>query len=1025
LLTIVVAAIVLGIRLSFAPIDMDRLRPYVEAALQPADSSYSVSIGRTQIAWEGWQDGLRVRARELRFAKPDGSSLATVPTLTVRFGIGAIIRGEVALKELTLKNPQIRLTRNEDGRISLGLVQRERSASPLVSGLLQALARDWRERDRGPLAELETIRIDGGDLIVDDANFGREWQATRVEGRLTRHDAGIDARLSFELVGDDNRTIKFSATGHHHRAHGAINLTLDFRDLAPSLFASARGTPRALAWFDTPFGGRIELVMSDNGRIDTAKFDIKGTRGTLRIPEYYEQPLGISEFSLLGSLSEHGRKLDVEAFRIKTEGPTISTSGTFVGDGDAWNYSGSVALSAFPASDIAKYWPNGLKPSTRNWVNANVTSGRVEHLDLRLALRKRSNEVEPLQVDKVSGNYRFRGATVRYVRHLPPLTNVAGYASFDDKDVRFRIESGETESIKLTGGRVDILGFEKAREDVEVVANIEGKISDILRVLDRKPLGFATALGLSPSAVSAATKATIRASFQLHNELSWEDIHVLADAELSRLVWRKGLFGLDLTDGRFRLSVDKSSLLLAGEGRLGAEAAALKWSENFSASPAVRRTLDLKTRFKVDTLAALGLDLRSSMSGSFGATLKITGNDDGQTTIDGLYDFRDAAFTTPGLRVEKPVGVSASGSSIVHLQNQRLVSVPRFQLDSPVIHASGSATFHADGSTLRSMELSRVIAGRTNLRASIRGEKDGRKAIRIEGAAIDLAPLLKGGNDNGAIPSFRASGQIGRAYLAPDRFLSDLTGEVLFEGQRWRRLVVDGKLAGGAPLTVRMAETNAGRWLALTSADAGAALRVLDVSDALVGGAIDIRASIDDRNSHDWFSGTAQLRNFRMVKTPGMSRSITPTSSEGMGSIPSTGLEFSEANIPFRFREGVFDFLNGTARSSKFGLTLSGRVDTRRETTDIQGTIVPSALGGLFTARFALTGDLVRPQFQLNPAPAPPMMRKGPDTQGSSDPARDNVAPRKFGSPPRAAIPPPPPAVNAPGGSNYDRVGER
>jgi hypothetical protein len=1017
LLTIVVAAIVLAIRLSFAPIDMDRLRPYVESALQPSDGSYAVSIGKTQIAWEGWRDGVRVRASEIRFTKPDGSGLASVPAVTVRVGIGAIIRGEIALKELTLKNPQIRLIRGEDGRFELGLVQRERNASPLISGLLHALSRDWRERDRGPLAELESIRVDGGDLIVKDANFGREWQARRVDGRLTRHSGGIDARLSFELAADSNRSVKFSAFGQHHRADGALTLTLDFRDLAPSLFAAARGPMRALAWFDTPFGGRIELAMSDTGRVDSARFDIKGTRGTLRIPDYYDNPLLIAEFSLAGSLSEYGRKLDIEMFKIKSEGPTITTAGTFVGDEDAWNYSGSFALSAFPASDIGKYWPNGLKPSTRKWAMTNVTSGRVEHLDLRLALRKRPDKLEPLLVDKVSGNYRFRAATVHYVKHLPPLTNVAGYATFDEKDVRFRVESGDTESIKLTGGRVDILGFEKPREDVEIVANIEGKLADILRVLDRKPLGFATAVGVSPSAVSANTKASIRAAFQLHNDVALDDIDIRADAELSKLVWRKGLFGLDLKDGRFRLAVDKSSLVLAGEGRLGDDTASVKWSESFVASAAQRRTLDLKTRFKVDTLAALGFDLRSGMSGSFGANLKITGGDDGRTTIDGIYDFREAGFITPGLRIEKPLGVPATGSSVVELHNQRVIAVPRFQLDSPAIHASGSMSFYPDGNTVRTMELTRLVAPQTNLRASIKGEKDGRKTVRIDGASLDLAPLLKPAADHGKVAAFRATAQLGRAYLGPDRFISDLSGDIMFDGQRWRRLVLDGKVGSGAPVTARLVETSAGRWLGISSKDAGAALRVLDVSDAITGGEVDIRASIDDRNPEAWFSGAAQLRHFRMLKAPGASRPVTPTSTESF-SFPQAGMDFTEATLPFRFREGVFDLTNGSIKSGQLAITLNGRVDTLRDVADIQGTISPLHFR-LFAARFSLTGNLTRPQFQLNPGAGLSPGNSGRNAEKSGQTTNSgphNRPPQNFGTPPRPAPAPAQPE------RSYDRL---
>ena len=135
----------------------------------------------------------------------------------------------------------------------------------------------------------------------------------------------------------------------------------------------------------------------------------------------------------------------------------------------------------------------------------------------------------------------------------------------------------------------------------------------------------------------------------LHEAVALDEIDIRADADLARFGWKKGLFGLDIVDGRFKLAVDKKGMTLAGDGRLGEEAASLKWSEAFGKDAAPRRTLDLKTRFKVDTLAAAGFDVRQYLSGTYGAELKITGTDDGRTQVDGVYDLQDAAFTTPGV----------------------------------------------------------------------------------------------------------------------------------------------------------------------------------------------------------------------------------------------------------------------------------------------------------------------------------------------------------------------------------------
>jgi hypothetical protein len=1012
----VAAVAVLAIRLAHGPIAIDRFRPEIEAALQPGDGSFRVVLGHAEVAWEGWSDGLRIRATQIRFERPDKTVLATVPTVSLRVAVGALMRGEVALKELRLHRPELRLVRTADGRIELGLKQAQKSAAPMLPSLLRALARD-RGTNTGPMGELETVSIVDGELIVDDANLGREWTAMRVNGALRRDADGITATIGFELA-VDGRTVQLSSKAVHRRADGTIRVGVQFKDLSPKLFASAKGAMRALAWFDTPFGGAIEFDARDTGRIEGARFDLRGTRGSLAIPGYYNTPLEIADFVLTGGLSENGRRLDIGKFEIRTAGPKLSTSGVFIGDEQTWSYSGTFSLSAFPAAHIEKYWPAGLKPLARDWVMTNITAGTVEQLDLRIALRKREDNAEPLVLDVVKGAFRYTGLTIRFMDHLPPVTKVDGFATFDDKDLKFTIARGELEGVKLTGGRVDILGFERPNEDFIVVAPIEGKLSDILRVLDKPPLGFASALGVNPVAVGADVKATIDVRFLLGREVKLDTVDIRADAELARFSWKKGLFGLDLADGRFKLAVDKKGMTLAGDGRLGDEAASLKWNESFGKEAAPRRTLDLKTRFKVETLAAAGFDVRQYLSGSYGAELKITGTDDGRTQIDGVYDLQDAAFTTPGIPITKPRGMAATGRSLVVMQHQRVVAVPRFSVESAAVTSSGSASFHPDGVTLRTMELARLVAGRTDLRATIQGDKDGAKVVRIDGGTFDIAPILAARNESGdvALPSFRASAKLNRLYVARDRYVSDFVGEVFYDGKRWRSMAMDAKVGRGTPLALRLIEVAGGRALQVTTQDAGAALKALNITDTVVGGTLMIRANADDKKPDGGFIGSAELRQYRIIRAPVMARLLAMASFEGLGNLLATdqGVEFGTLVLPFRYNQGMIEVKDGRAEGSQIGITVSGRVDSRRDIANINGTIVPLYMlnsmvgkipllgevivkekgGGLFAARFAVEGELKNPSFTVNPLS---ILTPGPFRRLFENPSAD--ASPDFGAP--------------------------
>jgi len=1025
----VAAVAVLAIRLSHGPIAIDRFKPEIESALQPGDGSYRVAVGRAEIAWEGWGDGLRIRATDLRFERPDHTVLATVPNVSLRVAVGALLRGEVALKELKLLKPELRLVRTADGHIELGLKQSPKSPGPMLPSLLRALARDRRDSAQAPMGELEILSIVDGELVVDDANLGREWTAKRVNGELKRDADGITASIGFELV-VDGRRVALASKAIHRRADGTIRVGVQFKDLSPKLFASAHGALRALAWFDTPFGGAIEFDARDTGRIEGARFDLRGTRGSLTIPGYYDQPLEIMDFVLTGGLTENGRRLDIGKFEIRTAGPKLSTAGVFIGDEANWNYNGTFSLSSVPAPDIPNYWPVGLKPRARTWVTANITAGTVEQLDLRIAIHKRQDRTEPLVLDLVKGAFRYSGVTVRFMDHLPPVTKADGFATFDEKALKFSVDRAELEGVKLSGGKVDIVGFDKPAEDFVVAAPIEGKLTDIVRILDRKPLGFASALGINPLAVGADVKATIKVRFLLTREVKLDDVDIRADADLTHFGWKKGLFGLDIADGRLKLSVDKQGMTLAGDGRLGDEATSIKWSEAFGKGASPRRTLDLKTRFQVERLAAAGFDIRQHMSGAFGAELKITGGDDGRTQIDGVYDLQDSAFTTPGLPIKKPLGMPATGRSLVIMQNQRVVAVPRFSIESSVLQASGSYSFHADGVTLRSMELTRLVAGRTDIRAVIQGEKDGSKVARIEGASFDIAPILAARTDSGDVPlpPFRVSAKVNRLYITRDRYVGEFVGEATYDGKRWRGIAMDAKVGRGTPLALRLVEIAGGRALQVTTQDAGAALKAFNITDTVVGGELTIRAAADDRKPDAGFAGSALLRSYRITRAPVMARVLAMASFEGLGNLLASdqGVEFGSLIMPFRFSRGMIDVKDGRAEGSQIGITVTGRVDIRKDMANINGTIVPLYMlnsmvgkipllgevivkekgGGLFAARFAVEGDLKNPSFTVNPLS---ILTPGPFRRLFDRPSAD--ASPELGTPTSGPRPDPPQSV--------------
>jgi hypothetical protein len=120
-----------------------------------------------------------------------------------------------------------------------------------------------------------------------------------------------------------------------------------------------------------------------------------------------------------------------------------------------------------------------------------------------------------------------------------------------------------------------------------------------------------------------------------------------------------------------------------------------------------------------------------------------------------------------------------------------------------------------------------------------------------------------------------------------------------------------------------------------------------------------------------------------------MARLFAMASFEGIANLLATdqGVEFGTLTMPFSYRQGVLEIQDGHAEGSQIGITLTGRLDVRRDIADLRGTVVPlymlnSIVGkipllgeaivgeknsGLFAARFSVQGDLAKPDFTVNP----------------------------------------------------------
>jgi len=627
----------------------------------------------------------------------------------------------------------------------------------------------------------------------------------------------------------------------------------------------------------------------------------------------------------------------------------------------------------------------------------------------------------------------YEGLTINYMSPLPPARKVRGSATFSQDRFDFTVTAGDFAGLKVERATIAMTGLLANEQRAKIDGVLQGALRDALTLVDSPPFRYAQKLGMTPGQVSGTAAINLSFDFPLTDTLSFDQVELKGTAALRNVAWSKALYGLDLSGGDLALTIDKSEMKITGKADIAGAASDLAWTEQFGAKRKFRRQVQLKGTFERVMQDALGLDLGGFLTGPIGANVQVTEYDADRSTIDTALDLTRADLDLSFLGARKRAGVQGRSNVTVDLLKGRPTEIRKFSVDADGFTVTGSAKFKDKGKGLELVRIDRLQNGLTDVSIAAQSRDDGGYAIAVRGTGLDAGQLLnrrrraraEGGappQDVGPLPPIVMRADVDRVYFATDRYISRAVAEAEYRDDRWRMFVLNGTVGEGKSAAVRLVPNGAGQALSVTSADAGATLRALNLFDTVVGGTLDIQGTIVDDKPETPLQGIATMTNFRVVKAPVMARIMSLASLTGISDVLSgeTGVAFDKASMPFSYYDSVIDVREGQAYGSEVGITVSGRFDIRNNRADLRGTVVPaytlnSLIGkipligplivgekgsGVFAATYSVHGALNSPDLSVNPLAAltPGFLRGlfsifdgGTAEGGASGPVPDNA----------------------------------
>ncbi len=779
---------------------------------------------------------------------------------------------------------------------------------------------------------------------------------------------------------------------------GSQMVQVSARMNAIRLASLARATPALspLAGLDIPVSGVLEGVADPAGVFQLTKVDLTSGAGRVDLPGVFQQAMEISGARLSADIDGATSTAKVREFSVDFGGTKVSTAGRIRRDEAGYTMAVDGKVAELPLNELGKYWPPGLGANARQWVTSNIVEGTVSEGTVSLALKMPVEEDRTsVEVESIDGTLQYQGLSIQYWDPLPKVADVGGTATFDTRGFRFAVSSGRLQDLALEKATVNITGLDVEDQAISIDTALRGSARTLAQILDRKPLGYVSEIGISPAAISGEAVVRTKFEFPLVTDLDAEDIMITASAGLGKLAVSPAPFGLTPRDGDIRLKVNNAGLSATGTMRLFASPATIDWREDFRKGAKVRTNLVVSGRLPDLSRPGFGVPPTRLVKGASDVNVVVTARSDGSTEILAGFELVDAAVDLSAAGWTKPVGVPGTANVVVTLDEKGVRAVDKFSVEAGSSKLLGSAKPRAKDRAAWRVDIEQFKNGDNDLTGRLDIGTGGMIAATVSGRRFDVGPILDADEQKGEQPpaadqpGLRLTARFDELRWGPDRKLRD--ANLLLHRQQGgiRGLVLDGRMGKQGKLDVKFLPGPDGQILRIVADDFGEILSMSPTKGRVAGGTLlvrGIRPSLDAPIEGDFIAS-----NFTLSKAPTLAKVLQVASLTGIGAAMSKkGLDFDAFEGGFVYRDNRLTFSKASAHGSSIGVTVNGILDLDADTANLGGTLVPAysfnrAIGkipvigslltggeneGVFAATYRVAGPLEKPKISVNPLSA-------------------------------------------------------
>ncbi|MCX7304671.1 MAG: DUF3971 domain-containing protein [Hyphomicrobiales bacterium] len=659
----------------------------------------------------------------------------------------------------------------------------------------------------------------------------------------------------------------------------------------------------------------------------------------------------------------------------------------------------SVAFNVndMPVSQVKQLWPWFSARGARNWVLNNVFGGRVVEgqLQFRVEPGRLGNGV-PLSANESFGTFRLEGARFDTAGLIPPVRDATGTVDYKGNDVDITLSSG---TVYLPSGRTvaasnGTLAITKANVPPVIGSldiDVAGEAPAIAELASYDPINAMRFVGLTADDFTGQVSGNVKADIPLQKGIDRDKLNWLVTLDYKDLAIAKPLDGQMVTEAEGTIAIEKTNAVIAAKAKLSGVPAQIDAVEPLGQSSVERKrlitvVLDEKARKTV----VPGLE------GLIEGPIKVTLDAKGGGTQLVKADVTDAQLNIPWVGWSKGKGIGGAVSFMLDNSNGKS-TLSDFDLSGDTFGISGKVTL--SGGSLSEAKFTNVKLNRNDAVAVTVSQSGKGYAVDVKGKSLDARSVVRQFTADSATATKVSDGgtvtvsvDVDSVTGFHDEKLSGVKLEYRGSGDRVDKLEVTAATDSGGAVDLSNGLKDGGRALRLTSADAGAVLRFLDLYEHMEGGKIDVSLKGGVEGP---LSGTVDARDFVVVNEPRLSSIVSTTPPGGDRSlsqavkrdIDTSRVSFERLYSQIEKGPGYVRLSEGILRGPLLGASFQGMLYDTKGNMDMTGTFMPAyglnrifgeipivgvLLGngrdrGLIGVTFRLEGDADAPRVEINP----------------------------------------------------------